>query len=94
MTEPLPPDIQQFVDQQLAAGRYASQQELVVSALRFLRDTDVSLEEIRKELHGRLARLSEQGAIELEDDEALGRFLDEIETEVQADLASRGKADR
>jgi putative addiction module CopG family antidote len=94
MSEPLPPDIQQFVDQQLAAGRYASQQDLVVSALRFFRDSHARLEEIRTELRGRLARLSGQGAIELEDDEALGRFLDEIEAEVQADLGSRDEANR
>jgi len=36
--QPFPPELEQFVAEQVAAGNYQSEQELVVSAVRVLRD--------------------------------------------------------
>lgn len=39
-TTPLPPELEQFVEEQVAEGRYGSSQELVVTAVRVLREVE------------------------------------------------------
>ena len=40
ISQPLPPELGQFVEQQLALGKYRSEDELVVNAVRVLRDVE------------------------------------------------------
>ena len=47
MTEVLPPDLQQFVKQELASGAYQSEEELMVEAVRLLRDSHLGWDELR-----------------------------------------------
>jgi len=93
MSEPFPRDIQQFVRQELASGNYRSEEELVVAAVRFLRDSEVRLRQLRAGLRGRLDRLDRGEVIELDDDEALESFLDQVEAEVKEELAGGKSAD-
>jgi len=88
MAETFPHEIQQFVRQELASGHYQSEEELVVEAVRLLRDSNLRLQELREGLKTRLHDLDGGNAIELEGDEALGSFLDEIENEVKAEIAA------
>ena len=81
----LPPDVQQFLQDQVADGCYRSQEELVIEALRLFRDGSRRFEEFRAQLRARVARLKRGEGIELEDDAALERFFDEIEAEVSAE---------
>jgi putative addiction module CopG family antidote len=82
MSETLPADLQQFVREELATGRYPSERDLVVDAVRLLREARVQEEDLRAKIQARIASLERGEAIELDDDEALGRFFDEIEAEV------------
>lgn len=54
MTLPLPPDLQQFADRQLASGKYTSLDELVLAGLRVLAEQEQiyqgRFEELRREV--------------------------------------------
>ncbi len=50
---------------------------------------DQEMRRFKAQLKVRLERLDRGEGIELEDDEALGRFLDGIEAEVEREIASR-----
>jgi Arc/MetJ-type ribon-helix-helix transcriptional regulator len=91
MTETFPPDVQQFVRQEIAAGNFRSEQELVVQAVRSLRDSEENVKRFRLEVQEAVESLDRGEGIELEDDEALGAFFDEIEAEVHAELAAKKK---
>jgi len=83
VTETFPADLRQFVAEELAHGRYPSERDLVLDAVRLLRESRAREEQLRQDLQVRLASLDSGEAIELADDEALGRFLDEIEQDVE-----------
>ncbi len=89
MSATFPPDLQQFVQQELASGHYRSEDELLLEAVRFYRDNNIRLDQIRQELRARLQQLDEGQGIELADDAALETFFDEIESEVRDDLAKQ-----
>jgi len=82
MSEILPAEVQQFFQEELASGRYPSERELVVDAVRTLREARVREDRLRAEIQARLATLDSGKAIPLADDDALKQFLDEIEQEV------------
>ena len=51
MPQTLPPDLQDFVDRELATGRYQSAEETVIAGLRLLqRDRQEALQGIREGL--------------------------------------------
>ena len=79
MIEAFPPDVRQFVRQEIADGRYQSQEELVAAVVRLLRDSDLRLRQLREELKTRLGQLDQGDCVELDDDEALGAFFDGVE---------------
>jgi len=87
MSETFPPESQQFVQQELAKGKYQSEEELVLEAVRFLRESHLRLERLREGLQTRLDCLDRGHGIELENEEALGTFFDQIEAEVNQELA-------
>lgn len=89
MSETFPPEIRQFVQQELAKGNYQSEEELVLVAVRFLRDSNLRLEQLREGLEARLDGLDRGLGIELENEESLGTFFDQIEAEVDHELAPR-----
>ena len=91
MSETFPPDVQQFVRQELASGNYKSEEDLVLEAVRFLRESNLRLRHLREGLHTRLERLDRGEGIELESDEALGTFFDQIEAEVHHGLTAGKK---
>jgi Arc/MetJ-type ribon-helix-helix transcriptional regulator len=85
MTFDLPPDVQQFLRDEVAGGRYSSKEEVVIEAVRLPRDGSRPFQESREEVRARVARLKRGEGIELEDDQALEKFFDEIEAEVAAE---------
>jgi putative addiction module CopG family antidote len=54
MTSPLPPDLQQFADRQIASGKYTSLDEMVLAGLRMLAEQEQiyqgRFEELRREV--------------------------------------------
>lgn len=93
MTETFPPDLQQFVRQEIACGNFHSEQELVVQAVRCLRDSEERLQQFRRQIQERVDSFERGEAIELEGEEALAAFFNEIEAEVHAEMAAEKKAD-
>lgn len=91
LTETFPPDVQQFVRQEIAAGNFRSEQELVVQAVRSLRDSEENFKRFRREVQEAVDSLDRGEGIELEGDEALEKFFDEIEAEVHGKLATEKK---
>ena len=85
----LPPDVQQFLRDEVAKGKYRSGDELVVQAVRLLRDGSRQFQLFREELRNRVSGLKRGSGIEIEDDDALERYFDEIENEAADDSAKR-----
>jgi putative addiction module CopG family antidote len=50
MPYPFPPDLQELVVEQMASGRYASEEDLLRSALRALAEEEQDLEAVREAL--------------------------------------------
>ena len=72
----IPPDLQQFLDQELASGQYRSADEVICAGLRLLRDR--RLYELRSDIQAGLAQLERGEGIELEDEQALRAFFDDV----------------
>jgi putative addiction module CopG family antidote len=70
IAESLPPDLGQFVEQQVAAGRYQSEQDLVTDAVRVLRELETRQERLREDVR--------QGMEQLEQGEFCEYDLDEL----------------
>jgi Arc/MetJ-type ribon-helix-helix transcriptional regulator len=92
MTEVFPSDLQQFVQQELASGHYRNEDELLVEAVRYYRDSNIRLRELREEIRTSLEQLDRGEGIELADDAALEAFFDQIDVEVRSELAAEKKA--
>ncbi len=92
MADTFPPDVQQFVQQEIARGNFRNEQELVVKAVRSLRDSEERLQQFRRQLQERVDSFERGEAIDLEGEEALAAFFDEIEAEVHAEMAAEKKA--
>jgi len=89
MTDFVSPELQQLVRRELATGRYGSENEVLLEAVRLLADRNRRREELRRELQTGRDQLDRGEGVELEGDEALGAFLDGIEAEVAAELAAQ-----
>ncbi len=50
VTQPLPPELGQFVQQQIASGKYRSEDELVVDAVRVLREVNARQQQFRADV--------------------------------------------
>lgn len=86
------PELQQLVQAELATGEYASQDELLLEAMRLLADRSKRRQELRQELQIARDQLDRGEGIELDGDEALEAFFDEIKAEVNAELAAERKS--
>ena len=88
MPDTFPPDVERFVQQELASRAYGSRDELVADAVRLLRDSKGRLQQLREDIKGQLDLLDRGEGIELDDDEALAGLFDDIEAEVDREMAS------
>jgi antitoxin ParD1/3/4 len=52
-----PPEFEQFVHQEVASGKYRSEEEVVCAGLRLLRDREAKLEALRKDILPALEQL-------------------------------------
>lgn len=85
MSHSFPPDLQRFVSEEISTGKYASEQELVIEAVRLLQNNE-HLSRFKAQLAARNQQISRGYCIELADDAALDRFFDEMEAESDAEL--------
>jgi len=72
----IPPELRQFVDQELAIGQYHSAEEVICAGLRLLRER--RLYELRRDIQAGLEQLDRGEGIDLEDEQALRAFFDDI----------------
>ena len=79
MSHPYPPELQQLLHEGLASGRYQTEDEMILEAVRLLRQRDADLDRFKQNLKTRLARLERGEGIEIEDDRALRSFFDDIQ---------------
>jgi hypothetical protein len=75
-------ELNQLLQLELSEGQYVSPEDALVAGLRVLREN----RESRAQFADRLASLRDGRAIELDGDNALGEFLDAIDSEVDAEL--------
>ena len=83
MSDTFSPELQQLVRQELAYGGYASEDELLLEAVRLLHHRGEDLRKFKAQLQGRLDRLDHGEGIELGGDAALRTFFDDIQTRGQ-----------
>lgn len=78
MIDALPPDLEQFIADELASREYPSRSDLIVDAVRRLRDRKARLEKLRAELQVGRDQLDGGEGIVLKDENDLERFFDDI----------------
>jgi antitoxin ParD1/3/4 len=84
ITATIPAEFEPFIEHQLATGRYQSTQEVVSDALRLL--CEQGLETLRKEIQVGIDQLDRGEEIEIDSEEGLKRFFDEIEKEGEQEI--------
>lgn len=85
----LPPDLQQFVQDQLAAGKYQSASDVVCDAVRLLRERELRLEALRHEIDRGIRQIDSGEYVEIESEAALQKFFDDIEARGQQRLSAK-----
>lgn len=78
----LPPDLGQFVQDQVAAGRYQTEQELVVDAVRVLREIQARQQQFHEDVRLGMEQLGRGEVIEY-DDAGLRELFDELTIRAQ-----------
>lgn len=88
-TPSFPPDLQQFIQDQLAAGKYHSESEVMCDAVRLLRERELRLDALRKDIDQGLAQLDSGECVEIRSEIELKSFLDDIASRGQQRLVSK-----
>jgi len=76
MSTTIPPEFEDFVTHELAAGNYQTPEEVVSEGLRLLRER--KLYELRKDIGAAMEQLERGEGIDLEDEESLDGFFEDI----------------
>jgi len=74
----LPPDLEQFVLDQLATGKYQSSSEVLCDAVRLLREREVRREVPQNEIDRGIAQLDSGEFVELDSEVKLQAFFGDI----------------
>ncbi len=78
----LPPDLEAYVEQQLASGQFGSREELTIEAVRLLRDVQEKRRQLKSDV---------QAALDEADRGLSGPFdLDAIKAELNAEFDAKG----
>jgi Arc/MetJ-type ribon-helix-helix transcriptional regulator len=88
MIASFPPDLEQFMTREIAAGNYGSEQELLVDAVRTLRDNQARFHRFRDDLQTELARIDRGEGTVIEGDDELTAFFAQLKNEALAELAA------
>ena len=76
---PLPPDLEQFVQDQLAQGKYRSASEVMCDAVRLLREREERLAALRSDIELGIVQIDHGEFIELETDDDIDMFFNDVE---------------
>jgi putative addiction module CopG family antidote len=91
IVQSFPPELEQFVVEQVAAGNYQSEQDLVVSAVRVLRNVQAKQRQLSEDVRLGMQQL-EQGEYTEYDEAGLRQLFQELE-HVAANRAESGSGD-
>lgn len=80
----VPPEFSQFVEQQVAAGRYQSADQVIAAGLHLLQEREKQLQALREELRPALEELDAGGGIVVPRDK-LGDYFSQLMQRVNAD---------
>ena len=83
----LPADVAHFIQQEIASGRYRSEDELVLDAVKVLRELKERHRTLCDDIEKGLRELDEGRGIHISGDEQLRRFMDEVKAEGRQRLA-------
>ena len=92
MIDALPPELEEFVQHELATRAYVSRADLVRDAVRQLRDRKRSIERLRAGVQVGRDQLDRGEAIVLDGDEALDAFFDDVQQRGQARYDAKHQA--
>jgi putative addiction module CopG family antidote len=81
MVDTLPPDLTQFIQEELASGHYSSEQEVVQEAVRFFRESRERFRQLKDEIRQRIAGIDAGQGMEIQNDAELAAFFRDIESE-------------
>jgi putative addiction module CopG family antidote len=81
MSYAFPSELQQLVQNELAKGNYANEDEVLLQAMRVLREREEAVQQWRAEIRSRIESLDRGQGIELEDEQGLRAFAEEIKAE-------------
>ena len=87
----MPPDLGQFVEQQVAAGNYHSEEELVVSAVRVLRDVQAQQRQFAEDVRLGMEQL-DRGEFSEYDEAGLRKRFDELKQRAKGRIEGSGGA--
>jgi putative addiction module CopG family antidote len=82
MITTLPPDLTQFIREELASGHYSSEQEVVQEAVRFFRESRERFRQLKDEVRHRIEGLNTGQSTDINSDAELAAFFRDIEEEV------------
>lgn len=82
MSFTLPPDVEDFVREEVARGRYASADELLAEVIRLLRERERHRDELRKDLEKAVQQI-EDGEYAEYDEQSLGEFFAKLKDEAR-----------
>ncbi len=86
----LPPDLAEFVSAKLAAGQFASADEVTIAALRYYRDAETQdLERLRTMLREADEQIDRGEFIELADSAAIHEYFEDVKRRGPDSLAKQ-----
>jgi putative addiction module CopG family antidote len=85
MKHAYPPDILQFVQQSLAAGEYASEDDVVIAAMRALRDVRQRHQTLRDDVQAAIAELDQGQAAPWDIEEMKAELSGQLDAEQSGD---------
>jgi len=79
MSTVIPPELEAFVESEIASGKYRSREEVLTEALRLLREREGKLERLRTDLQAGLNELEAGEMIEISDEQEQRQFFEAIQ---------------
>lgn len=81
MSYAFPTELQRLIQDELETGSYADTDEVLLHAMRALQERREAIRQWKAEIQDRLDSLERGEGIELDDEQALRAFVEEVKTE-------------
>ncbi len=78
----LPPELEKYIDREIASGKYRSADEVICEALRLLREREERLDRLRADLDAGLDQIARGEVIDLADEASERKFFDALKADI------------